>query len=99
VTIKVGPAGVEALEGVHGPHVEEGDEDGLELEDGMTGDTGVVEEEVLGYMLQVEDEVETGRTGALNEGEDELEDHWPQPASWARARAKAKRPTVGMRDW
>lgn len=97
MTIKVGPAGVEAFEGAHGPHVEEGDEDRLELEDGVTGDTGVVEEEVLGYVLQVEDDVETGRTGVLNEGEDELEDHWPQPASWARA--KAKRPTVGMRDW
>lgn len=98
MTIRVGPAGVEALEGVHGPHVEEGDDDGLELEEGMTGETGVVEE-VVGYMAQFEDKVETGRTGVLNEDEDELEDHWLQPPSWARARAKAKRPTVGMRDW
>jgi hypothetical protein len=73
--------------------VEKGDEDRLELEDGTTGDTGVE------YTLQAEDEVETGRTGVLNEGEDELEDHWPQPPSWARARANAKRPTAGMSGW
>jgi hypothetical protein len=92
---------VEALDEVQGPHV---DEDGLELEEGTTGDTGVEAlEGVQGPHVEKgdedEDEVETGRTGVLNEGEDELEDHWPQPPSWARAQANAKRPTAGTSGW
>jgi hypothetical protein len=77
---------VETLEEVHGPHV---------VDDGTTGETSVETlEEVHGPHVEEgdedEDEVETGRTGVLNESDNE-------PPSWARARAKAKRPTVGMR--
>jgi hypothetical protein len=86
-----GDTGVEALDEVHGPQVDD---------DGATGDTGVeVLDEVQGAHVEKgdegEDEVETGWTGVLNGRDDECEDHWPQPSSWARA--KAKRPTAGMR--